>query len=144
MSDQRVRDGGAEPATPDRRQVAAVSTQRPALHTFKEAVPIVRKSLSWLYKAARQGLIPHREIGRNKFLSDDDIAAIIRNGARPVKQQSRRGQQHARPARAARSTKRATPAADATTSRLRVLSAPGDIPQADPTASRLYRTGTTR
>ncbi|MEV0826416.1 hypothetical protein [Nonomuraea rubra] len=118
-----------------------MTSQRPVLHTFREAVPIVRKSLSWLYKAARQGLIPHHEIGRNKFLSDDDIAAILRDGARPVTQQPSRRQERTLSARAARSARRGVSAASEPTPRLRAVGA-SDIPQADPTASRRYRTGT--
>jgi excisionase family DNA binding protein len=106
----------------------------PALHTVEEASRILRKSRSWIYKAMKDRRIPYTQIGGGKFLSEDDIAEIIRNGARPAQDKPARRQ-------TAKAAKKAT---QARVPRPR-LAAPAesptrvDIPRADPTASRKYR-----
>ncbi|MDP4500999.1 hypothetical protein [Nonomuraea turcica] len=108
---------------------------RPALHTVAEAVPILRKSKSWIYAAMRDRRIPYTEVGSNKFLSDADIAEILRKGARPAKAKPER-----RPSETAKQKPQRTAPAPQPARRPRPRgTGPTAIPQADPTASRKYR-----
>lgn len=108
---------------------------RPTLHTVAEAVPILRKSKSWIYAAMRDRRIPYTEIGDNKYLSDDNIAEILQRGARPA---HRKPERHERAKTKAAQPPKTTPPAR---TRTRHAIPAGDIPRADPTASRKYRTG---
>lgn len=107
---------------------------RPTLHKVTEAVPILRKSKSWIYQAMRDRRIPYTEVGDNKFLSDDDIAEILRAGARPAQTKPQRR------ADTAKKTQQKPPAPARTPRPAGPLT---DIPRADPTASRRYRPQTT-
>lgn len=110
---------------------------RPTLHTVAEAVPILRKSKSWIYAAMRDRRIPFTEIGDNKYLSDDNIAEILQRGARPAHRTP--GERHERPKTKTKAPQpKTTPPAR---TRPRHAIPAGDIPRADPTASRKYRTG---
>jgi hypothetical protein len=89
-------------------------------------------SPSWVYGALSAGLIEYHQVGRKKLVSDDNIADYMREAARRAQ-----GKPQERAPKAAKRQNR-LPAAEAK-SRPTRPSAVGDVPQADPTASRKYR-----
>jgi len=61
------------------------------LHTPAEAATILKVRESWLKTKASARLIPCTFVGKHLRFSDDDIAAIMRSGARqPVTYRDRR------------------------------------------------------
>jgi hypothetical protein len=61
------------------------------LHTPAEAAAILKVRESWLKTKASARLIPCTFVGKHLRFSDDDIAAIMRSGARqPVTTRDRR------------------------------------------------------
>lgn len=103
----------------------------PTLHTAKETAPLVRKSVGWLYRAARAGRIPATRIGGNWSWTDEQIKQIIDEAARAANPQPPR-EKAPKPATRENSVHRRTRQPAATRS---------DIPKADRTVSRLYRQG---
>jgi hypothetical protein len=62
------------------------------LHTVAEAAGILKVRESWLKTKASARLIPCTFVGKHLRFSDDDIAQIMRAGARqPVTARERRG-----------------------------------------------------
>ena len=60
------------------------------LHTVAEAADILKVRESWLRTKASARLIPCTFVGKHLRFSDDDIAEIMRAGARqPITSQSR-------------------------------------------------------
>lgn len=55
------------------------------LYTPEEAAGIVQLTTYWLKYNARQGLIPHRRVGRAFRFAIEDLEAIKDMSARPVK-----------------------------------------------------------
>ena len=67
------------------------------LHTVAEAATILKVRESWLKHKAALRLIPCTFVGKHLRFSDDDIAAIMREGARqPI---TSRAPRQSRPAR---------------------------------------------
>jgi excisionase family DNA binding protein len=61
------------------------------LHTVAEAARILKVRESWLKTKASARLIPCTFVGKHLRFSDDDIAEIMRSGARqPVTSRERR------------------------------------------------------
>jgi excisionase family DNA binding protein len=52
------------------------------LFTTTQAAALLEVRASWLRKKTAAGLIPHTRLGRHVRFSQDDLAAIIRDGAR--------------------------------------------------------------
>jgi hypothetical protein len=101
----------------------------PTLYDIHETAPLVRHSVSWLYRHAGIDIPVTRIAGSNRlFWTDEQIGQIIRDGAQPAKA-AKRTPQKGRPA--------ARPA------KLAAVPQPSEvkIPQARPERSRRYRPG---
>jgi len=66
--------------------------QSPALHTPAEAAELLAVKESWLRRKAGARLIPCTFLGKHLRFSDDDLQAIIRSGAQPMRASNGRRQ----------------------------------------------------
>lgn len=56
------------------------------LYTTAQAAARLQVPASWLRKKSAAGLIPRTRLGRHIRFSEEDLASIIRDGARPPRQ----------------------------------------------------------
>ncbi|KAB8186959.1 helix-turn-helix domain-containing protein [Nonomuraea phyllanthi] len=64
---------------------ASEQAQEQILYTAEEAAALVQLTPYWLKYRARQGLIPHRRVGRLFRFAREDLEAIKDMSAQPVK-----------------------------------------------------------
>lgn len=113
----------------------------PESFTACETAQIIRKSLSWVYKKVAAGELPHHRQGRTIYFTDGDIRQIFADAARPAKRRARTEPAPAKTHREKKAQEVAQQPTPPPARHLRPLT-DDDIPQADPTASRRYRTAT--
>lgn len=101
----------------------------PKLYTVREASPMIRRSPSWIYREAKADRIPWTDLD-GVFFTEEQIAQIIRDAARKPRTEKAQSSTGSKKAARQASTSRKAPPPPTT-----------EIPQADPTISRLYRVG---
>lgn len=69
---------------PPKSSPGELAPARQLLITAAQAGRLLQVPASWLQKKAAAGEIPHHRIGRHLRFSENDLAAILHTGARPV------------------------------------------------------------